>query len=120
MGDSRSYVVSSGKLILRTKDHSFVQSLVDAGAIDEEEARTHPRKNILTRVLGDDPNEPDIYSVGDVWDTVMLCSDGACGVMSDDEIMRLVIVDGKAKTIVEMSLAKGSQDNSTAILMSRA
>ncbi len=119
VGDSRSYVIDTGKLILRTKDHSFVQSLVDSGAIDEKEARSHPRKNILTRALGSEPNEPDIYCVGDAWDTVLLCSDGACGVMSDDEIMRLVVVDGKAKTIVDMSLAKGSQDNSTAILMYR-
>lgn len=120
VGDSRSYVIDSGRLILRTKDHSFVQSLLDAGAVDEQEARTHPRKNILTRALGSDPSEPDIYCIGGVWDTVLLCSDGACGVMSDDEIMRLVVVDGKAKTIVDMSLAKGSQDNSTAILMNRA
>jgi serine/threonine protein phosphatase PrpC len=119
VGDSRCYVVSSGKLILRTMDHSFVRSLVDAGAIDEEEARTHPRKNIITRALGSDPKEPDIYCIGDDWDTVLLCSDGVCSVMSDDEIMRLVIVDGKAKTIVEMSLAKGGQDNSTAILLNK-
>ena len=120
VGDSRSYVISSDQLILRTKDHSFVRSLVDAGAIDEEEARTHPRKNIITRALGNAPKEPDIYCTGEAWDRVLLCSDGVCGVLSDEELMRMVLDGGSSRTIVERSLEKGGQDNSTAMVISRA
>jgi PPM family protein phosphatase len=119
IGDSRSYVISSGSLIIRTKDHSFVQSLVDAGAIDEVEALRHPRRNIITRALGSDPKEPDVYSPGELWDKVLLCSDGVCGVMTDDEIARLVMAGNDARSIVGTSLEKGSQDNSTAIIISK-
>lgn len=94
IGDSRAYAVMPSKGIARlTKDHSFVQGLVDKGQITEEEAMTHPNSNIITRSLGDMSQRArgDVVSYslhnGEV---ILLCSDGLCGVCSDAVIGGIV------------------------------
>ncbi len=93
IGDSRCYILNSREIIQITKDHSFVQQLLDAGAITQEEAYNHPRRNEITRALGCSENiAPDLYQVklyAD--DIILLCSDGLHGMLHSDKIMETVI-----------------------------
>jgi serine/threonine protein phosphatase PrpC len=93
IGDSRCYVINTRETIQVTKDHSVVQQLVDAGTITLEQARSHPRRNEITRVLGYSRNiVPDLYHVKlYAGDNVLLCSDGLCGVLPSHEISETVI-----------------------------
>ncbi len=123
IGDSRAYMLREGRLRRMTHDHSYVQHLVDSGRISEGEARSHPQRNVVMRVLGDfdiDP-EPDISIFkaypGDRW---LLCSDGLCGVLDDTAIEDvLVSIPNQqecARRLVGMALKAGSTDNVTAVI----
>src|SRR5205814_4747367 len=86
IGDSRCYIVQRGAIKQLTKDHSWVAEEVEAGLLTEEQARVHPRRNIITRALGLRP-EVDV----DVYDTdlepgnlVVVCSDGLHGLVTED------------------------------------
>jgi protein phosphatase len=93
IGDSRCYVINRRETIQVTKDHSVVQQLVDAGTITPEQARNHPRKNEITRVLGYSRTVvPDLHHVKlYAGDNILLCSDGLCGVLPSHEISETVI-----------------------------
>lgn len=124
IGDSRLYLLRAGELSQITTDHTFVQRLVDAGRITEEEARVHPRRSVLMRVLGDVEARPDIDSLildthdGDRW---MLCSDGLSGVVSFDEIRKTMSGTDGAKPVadrlVRAALDGGAPDNVTVIVV---
>jgi serine/threonine protein phosphatase PrpC len=90
MGDSRAYLWRDGKLQQLTKDHSFVQNLIDAGAITESEAQKHPNRNVVTRAVGiADPAEREPAQVETALrrgDRILLCTDGLHGYLSADEI----------------------------------
>ena len=93
-GDSRAYRYSPQSGVERlSHDHSYVQSLIDSGQLTEEIAFDHPNNNVITRSLGDPYNvaEPDVkdYELHDN-DIIMLCSDGLCGNMRDNDIERLI------------------------------
>jgi protein phosphatase len=85
IGDSRAYLLRDGGLTQITKDHTFVQTLVDEGRLTPEEAEHHPQRSVLMRVLSDivDDPEPD-FSIREsrVGDRYLLCSDGLSGVVS--------------------------------------
>lgn len=93
IGDSRLYLFRDGVLQQITKDHTFVQRLVDSGRITEEEAQYHPRRSVLMRVLGDVESAPEVDTMvldtrpDDIW---LLCSDGLCGYVSDDDIEKIL------------------------------
>ena len=119
-GDSRCYVFNpkSGLRAL-TKDHSYVQELVDKGELTEEEAFSHPDSNIITKGLGDFDAEivPDIIScptrIGDVF---MLCSDGLCGYCRNKEIEKTMqshttSVSDCCRALMKMALDAGGYDN---------
>lgn len=123
LGDSRAYLLRDGKLIRGTKDHSYVQHLIDTGRINEEEAKSHPQRNVVMRVLGDfdiDPR-PDISIrkalPSDRW---LLCSDGLCGVLEDETIRQTMEetedLQDCAQKLVSMALKAGSTDNVSAVL----
>ena len=123
MGDSRAYLLRGGELIRGTKDHSYVQHLIDTGRITPEQAKGHPQRNVVMRVLGDfdiDPH-PDISIrtalPGDRW---LLCSDGLFGVLEDSTIREALstIEDPNqcAQDLVSMALRAGSTDNVTAAI----
>lgn len=89
-GDSRAYCYNAQNGLVRlTHDHSYVQELVDKGLLSEEDAFDHPHSNIITRSLGDsgEEAEPEVKSypihTGDIF---LLCSDGLCGLLQDQEI----------------------------------
>ncbi|MDY4678411.1 PP2C family protein-serine/threonine phosphatase [Bifidobacterium tsurumiense] len=123
IGDSRAYLLRDGKLMQMTSDHSYVQHLIDTGHITEAEARNHPQRNVVMRVLGDfdiDPH-PDIAirkaHPADRW---LLCSDGLCGVLENstiEEVMSTVSDQEEcAQRLVSMALKAGSTDNVTAVV----
>jgi protein phosphatase len=125
IGDSRIYRVSDGNLKQISKDHTFVQRLVDTGRITPEEALVHPRRNVLMRVLGDVEIELEIDSevhdavAGDRW---LLCSDGLCGVVPEDVIARIVLnktvdVEEAAELLVYEALEHGAPDNVTVVVV---
>ena len=122
VGDSRIYRLRGGKLERITQDHSLVEELVRARIITREEARNHPRRNIITRALGTPgENAPDLLAAdiepGDLW---LLCSDGLSGMVSDEEIERVLrsgeSLDRMADCLMNMALEAGGRDNVTLIL----
>ena len=124
IGDSRLYLLRGGELSQVTKDHTFVQRLVDSGKITEEEAKTHPRRSVLMRVLGDVDSSPQVDTSvldtvpGDVW---LLCSDGLCGYVDDPDIEKILrrrtSLQGAIDALIDKSLAHGAPDNVTVVLV---
>lgn len=121
VGDSRIYLLSRNRLHRITKDHSFVQNLVDAGAIPDEEAENHPRKNELTRALGvKNVVEPTVSKQpikpqkGDIF---MLCSDGLCGLVSDRNMEDILnqndSIELAANFLIQAAKNAGGHDNIT-------
>lgn len=124
VGDSRIYRLREGSLTQITQDHSLVEELVRAGLITREQARTHPRRNIITRALGTHgENEPDLL-VTDIrdGDLFLLCTDGLTGMVTDEEIERVLRENGMetaADTLLSLALDAGGRDNVTLILCAR-
>lgn len=121
VGDSRAYLLRDGRLHRLTKDHTFVQSLIDEGRITEDEARVHPHRNIILKVVdGVHEPEPDMSLTElEVGDRIFLCSDGCCGSLDDDALARLVggsSLVAAATTLIDEALAAGSTDNVTVVV----
>jgi len=123
VGDSRAYLFRHERLRRVTIDHSYVQELVSTGHITEDEARNHPRRNIITRALG---IEPDVKV--DWWtlplvrgDRFLLCSDGLVDEVDDAEITATLIAESDpqraADLLVEQANAAGGRDNVTVIVI---
>jgi len=121
-GDSRGYRYRNGDLVRVTRDHSFVQELVDAGALAPADARTHPRANVVTRAIGADQTleielRHDTVQPGDM---LLLCSDRVTGMLDDSEIGRILAshpVEQAADHLIAAALAKGARDNVTVVLV---
>ncbi len=124
IGDSRIYLFRDGKLEQISKDHTFVQRLVDSGRITPEEAAVHPRRAVLMRVLGDVDAAPELDTTvldtrpGDRW---LLCSDGLSSYVGDDKMAAILgstpdALDA-ADLLVKESLDQGAPDNVTVILV---
>ena len=124
IGDSRIYLHRDGETTQITKDHTFVQRLVDLGRITEEEALTHPRRNVLLRVIGDNNEPPQLdFQVlttkpGDRW---MMCSDGLNGYVSDAIIHMNLSGELAPAEAVELligeALEAGAPDNVTVVIV---
>lgn len=122
VGDSRLYLFHHDTLEQVTCDHTYVQMLVDEGAITKEEARTHPRRNLITRAMGIGlRTEIDLFekpwSKGDL---VLLCSDGLCGSVTDlemaDVLRHSTDLNDACEVLVDLATANGSTDNITVVL----
>lgn len=121
IGDSRAYLLRDGELSQLTSDHTFVQSLIDEGRITEDDARTHPHRNLILKALdGIHEADPDLFVVELVpGDRLLFCSDGACGVLEPARIAELLSADtpvGCAERLVRSALDAGSSDNVTCIV----
>ncbi|GAB3596966.1 PP2C family protein-serine/threonine phosphatase [Microbacterium tumbae] len=124
IGDSRIYLFRDDELTQITTDHTFVQRLVDSGRITPEEARYHPRRSVLMRVLSDMDNDPELdmfvmhTQPGDRW---LLCSDGLSGVVDElhiAKVMRQGLAPGRtADTLLKQALDGGAPDNVTIVLV---
>lgn len=126
VGDSRAYVAENNTILQITKDHSYVQYLVDTGAITEEEAKNHPNKNVITRSVGVMENvKPDIFRMSlSKNQHILLCSDGLSNFVSQDAILQCISVDAliesKVRILVEQAKLGGGSDNITALIIEYA
>ncbi|MCH3975828.1 MULTISPECIES: protein phosphatase 2C domain-containing protein [Bifidobacterium] len=123
IGDSRAYLLRDGTLTRMTTDHSYVQHLIDTGRITAAEARNHPQRNVVMRVLGDfdiDPHPDIAICAAHPADRWLLCSDGLDGVLEDSTIQETLAQcadQGEcAQRLVSMALKAGSTDNVTAVI----
>ena len=123
VGDSRAYLLRDGQLSRLTDDHSWVHEQVAAGILTEEEAKTHPLKNVVTRALGGGPSvSPDlqelVFSAGDRF---LFCSDGLTTMISDEEIREtatsIADPDTLCHSLVDMANEKGGVDNITVVVV---
>lgn len=123
VGDSRAYLVSQDGMQQVTKDHSYVQRLVDVGAISPEEAEHHPRRNMLTKAIGaEDDLSVDLYTEHLTEDQyLLLCSDGLTKELSDDEIHRTIIEAESPRVacqkLVERTNEAGGNDNIAIVIV---
>jgi protein phosphatase len=123
VGDSRTYLLRHGRLRRVTVDHSYVQELVTTGHITDDEARTHPRRNIVTRALGIDPSvRVDAWTLPIVrGDRFLLCSDGLVDEVRDDAINDVLttIPDAQsaADELVALANREGGRDNVTVVVV---
>jgi len=123
IGDSRAYLFRGGKLHQLTRDHTWVQELLDVGQISPEEAARHPMRHVLIRSLGGHERsvEGDFQSV---WlsdgDQLLLCTDGLTNMVEDAAIASVLAGAGSSKgacqALVAAALNKGGKDNVTVAL----
>ena len=127
VGDSRAYVISESdnEIHQKTKDHSFVQELVDKHEITEDQARDHPDKNVITKAVGISSSlEADIKTVHlENDESLLLCCDGVIAHLSDDDIKKIVQEtpdpQHACKKIVDMANDRGGSDNISLIILSK-
>ena len=120
-GDSRAYLVRNGEMQQVSRDHTEVQDLLDRGVIDAEQARTWPRRNVITRAVGVFNDLELDTTRGQVFDgdRFVLCSDGLTGHVQDGEIRDIVASHGSqdaCNRLVELTLERGAKDNVTAVV----
>jgi protein phosphatase len=122
VGDSRAYLLRDDELSQITHDHTYVQSLIDAGRITPEQARTHPKRNLLLRAIDGSQVPEGETSVREAQrgDRYLLCSDGLSGVVPDEaiaDVLRSVPDPTAAVTaLVDLALEAGAPDNVTAVV----
>ena len=123
VGDSRAYLLHEGTLIRVTRDHSYVEELVDAGEITADEARVHPNRSVITRALGSDPAMyADHFTLHiEEGDRLILCSDGLSSMIPDSDIENIATQSSTAQicvdTLVDAALAAGGHDNVTVVVV---
>ena len=124
VGDSRAYVLHAGQLRQVTRDHSLVAQLVERGELTPAEARTHPRRNVIYRALGCSDSsdaEADLFVEPiEADDTLILCTDGLCSVVEDEEIRAIVAQyppEESVQHLIARANALGGPDNVTAIVV---
>jgi serine/threonine protein phosphatase Stp1 len=121
-GDSRAYRCRGRALQQLTKDHSYVQSLVDQGVLQPERAATHPYANVVTRAVGTDHGLDLELVTGELaaHDRFLLCSDGLNRQVSDPDIAAVLASDGCERApdvLIERALQSGARDNVTALVI---
>lgn len=123
LGDSRLYSLSDCRLKLQTSDHTYVNQMIKAGQITPEQARRHPKRNILIRVLGVDAEAPADGLVLDTLDfqMILICSDGLTDMLTDEDIAAILNEntepEQKADALVESANEQGGLDNISVILI---
>ena len=122
-GDSRAYILSKSGLRQLTKDHSFVQEMVDNGSLTEDEAKIDPRKNIITRALGVDEDIRIDFCEEflDEDDIVLICTDGLTNYVTESEICDITSESNYyeyAEKLVNRANCNGGGDNITVVTLS--
>ncbi|WP_159791671.1 PP2C family protein-serine/threonine phosphatase [Puerhibacterium puerhi] len=123
LGDSRTYLMTRGRLEQVSVDHSEVQEMVDAGMITRAEAMTHPRRHVVTRALGSlDAPQPDLWFVPvESHDRVLVCSDGLTSELTDERVAHVLRetpdAQAAADRLVAEALAAGGRDNITVVVV---
>ncbi|MBI6546988.1 MAG: Stp1/IreP family PP2C-type Ser/Thr phosphatase [Cyanobacteria bacterium NC_groundwater_1444_Ag_S-0.65um_54_12] len=123
VGDSRAYLLREGTIEQITEDHSVVAQLLKAGAITSQEAANHPYRNVITRCLGMQTDvEADTISLPfRPGESLLLCTDGLSGLVSDDELLKLASEardpQDACQKMLELAIARGGYDNVTVVLL---
>ena len=120
VGDSRAYLIND-EINQITKDHSYVQLLIDTGKITEEEAKVHPDRNVITRAVGIEhvvDVEIDVVDINDD-DKLLICTDGLNGYVPDADILKIIKEYGDSSTekLVETANNAGGRDNVTVVML---
>lgn len=125
IGDSRAYLISKKSIVQITRDHSFVEEMVVKGILTKEQARKHPKRNVITRALGVDKTvQCDIFTpkVGKD-DVLLLCSDGLSNTLTDEEILEIVqkkdSLSDIGEGLLDLTLSRGAPDNVTVGLLQK-
>jgi protein phosphatase len=122
VGDSRAYRYRDGKLARLTDDHSWVHEQVAAGILTEDEAKSHPLKNVVTRALGGGPSvSPDLQELSfSAKDRFLFCSDGLTTMLTDEEIEKIAgeheDPQELCRALVDLANEKGGVDNITVVV----
>ena len=116
IGDSSGYVLKNGKIHKITNDHTLVNMLVKSGELTEEQAKAHPKKNVLMRALGIEKDlEMDIFDVETDVDSVFLCSDGLTNMLSNNQIEKVLNenleIEEKLMKLIYKANNRGGNDN---------
>ncbi len=125
-GDSRVYLLRQGELTAMTRDHSEVATLLAEGAITPEEARSSPRRNVITRAvgIGNDPRPEVVTGVARPGDRFLICSDGLTEHMTDEDLTYLLApgrdVQQAAEHLIGLTLERGAKDNVTVVVIDAA
>lgn len=121
VGDSRAYHFNGTDIKKITKDHTYVQRLIDSGTLDEKEEAKHPLGNIITRALGMKKLKVDIFHL--TWkqeDLLLLCSDGLTAYLDEpalSEVLRSELsLENKAQKLVDLALEAGGRDNISVVI----
>ena len=121
VGDSRCYQIVEGDITRVTRDHSFVEDLVMRGEITPEQARVHPKKNLITRALGVDISvKVDVYERDNCGGYLVLCSDGLSNLVTDEELRGEVVAAEKERCcsrLLKRALDRGAPDNVTVVIV---
>jgi serine/threonine protein phosphatase PrpC len=122
VGDSRLYLIRNGNIKLISTDHSYIEEMVRNGSMTREEAKSHPRKHVITRALGCSAEvEADAYSFSmEDGDTYLLCTDGLTNMLGEDEILELAgenAPDAACEALVKSANDNGGEDNITVIVI---
>lgn len=121
VGDSRIYLLNNGVKQL-TRDHSVVQSLIESGKITSEDAKVHPRKNVITRAVGAEENiavDTAVLTLEDN-DALLLCTDGLTNFLSDGDILELFKSNPQEllpEKLIDAANSNGGGDNITAVVL---
>ena len=125
VGDSRCYKLTRKRMTQVTRDHSLVQDLVDRGELTPEQARTHPRRNVITRALGVNELVPcDIFTPKlQRGEMLLLCSDGLTNMLEDKEIFAIYRRNpdplSLGRALMAETLERGARDNVTIVIISK-
>lgn len=122
VGDSRAYLVTNEQLVRLTVDHSVVQNMIDSGEISEDEARLHPKKNIITRAVGAESSVFGDYNIAIKPENniLLICTDGLTNYVSEQkiyEVLKTVPQEQSAQTLVDLANDAGGGDNITVVLI---
>jgi len=122
IGDSRAYLVRAGRIVQLTRDQSYVQDLVDAGAITPEQAQTSDYKNVILQAMGLNPNIVVVMRRVSLrkLDRFLICSDGLSGTLKDQDMLNIVLgaatLDSACAALVGSAVEHGSEDDITVVL----
>jgi len=123
VGDSRLYIVSPGTIRQITKDHSLVEEMVRIGEIDPSQARTHEKKNVITRAVGAAEDcKVDFFEVQlQEEECILMCSDGLTNMLDDEQIRNIInsqrdVIEGTQK-LIDAANNSGGKDNITAVVI---
>ena len=123
VGDSRAYLISKKKIKRLTLDHSWVQELINTGALKQSEAKDHPHKNVITRAIGTGKDvKVDVaqhkWAKGDI---LLLCTDGLTTYAEDEDIVKIINknndLNTAVKELIDFANNSGGSDNITVVLV---